>query len=94
MIYFCVFCGNRRDPGKGRHGRGAAERLREPSIDRCSEDVETTEVRFDGVTGERLNPPPMPRRSLLTSYAGEGASFSHLGHGGTIAPLVHSFGRT
>ena len=82
---FCVFCGNLRDPGKGRLGRGGAARTAFPSADRCAEDVHTLEVRFDGVTGDRLDPPPMPRRSLLTSSAGDLAPLvsAHSGRRGT-----------
>lgn len=66
---FCVFCGNLRDPLNGKHVRGVRVRL--PTSDRCSDDVSTTDIRFDGVSGERLNPPPMPSRALLSSYIGD-----------------------
>lgn len=66
---FCVFCGELRDPLNGKHVRGI--RLRFPTSDRCSDDANTTEIRFDGASGERLNPPPMPPRTLLSSYIGD-----------------------
>lgn len=68
MTRFCVFCGELRDPLKGKAARGS--RVNFASEDRCGEDAKTTPVRFDGETGERLDPPPMPRRSLLASYLG------------------------
>lgn len=83
MTRFCVFCGNLRDPGKGRLGRGGAARTAFPSADRCAEDVHTLEVRFDGVTGDRLDPPPMPRRSLLTSSG----DMAHVGNGNRRIPV-------
>lgn len=81
---WCVFCGNLRDAAKGKCGRGAPRQ--QPTADRCPEDVQTTETRFDGHTGERLNPPPMPRRSVLASYAGDLAPTTSAHNGRTVLP--------
>jgi hypothetical protein len=66
---FCVQCGELRTPAP-RGGRVS----RPVTPQRCGEcsgfASRIHEVRFDGHTGERLNPPPMPLRSCLGSYLG------------------------